>query len=289
MLHRWGRLATSVLAATLLATPVVGSRAAHAADQPVSVSSASLEPQSEWVPRLTVRILAPSGFGNTGGTFGWGCYTRGMPRYPDPGWEAGYQYVTAKLDDSTRVSGNDQDGVYSTTVPVWQQSAAGVDCNPAAAFLTDDNGVQRVWQTADLQTDGIYLPFSLPYAPVAGSPLSVSFTGAVQFSMSGAISGGDTQILQDRFGLVSVIASGTLADQETGRTATTSLRANRIWILPVYSGSISVQESMGPFVNRTPIFLGKVSMSGTDVIGASSWFTSGFPWRLYYVSWRLGV
>jgi hypothetical protein len=119
--------------------------------------------------------------------------------------------------------------------------------------------------------------------------VSVRISGALNYAVQGS-GAGDLVVRRDSFGISSV--SGFLdVPGANGGTARVSVSATRAWILPLWTGQVTVRDQ-GAGVNVTTPIFGSISRAGTPTSaqGTSSWFTLGaFPnlLRPYSVSWSV--
>ena len=105
----------------------------------------------------------------------------------------------------------------------------------------------------------------------------MSVAGAVSYAASGTGAGGVT-VNRDAFGISSV--SGTLdIPGANGGTAKVRVSVQRAWILPLWTGQVSVVDSGAGVSVSAPVF-GSVTSGGVNgqAKGSTSWFLPGtFP------------
>ena len=113
-----------------------------------------------------------------------------------------------------------------------------------------------------------------------GSPdrATVTVTGRTAYSNSGASTGGNVVVTRDDFGIASARGSLGLRGTSSG-DARFDVDVQRVWILPLWVGQVSVSDPGASVAVSAPVF-GQVSPAGgtNAVTGSSSWFTFGqFP------------
>ncbi|MCB1255536.1 MAG: tandem-95 repeat protein [Microthrixaceae bacterium] len=103
-----------------------------------------------------------------------------------------------------------------------------------------------------------------PPAGCSNDELSIALSGALSGSYSGCITSGNLKIVRDVWGIVSVKGTANVPSLNGGSgTAKVSINVTRVWILPLYLGSVSVNDP-GVGANDTGYLLfGKVTGSGT--------------------------
>jgi hypothetical protein len=119
--------------------------------------------------------------------------------------------------------------------------------------------------------------------------VSVRVTGAISYTNQGSGSGGFT-VSKDAFGIRSV--SGSLdIPGAAGGTAKVSVSATRAWILPLWTGNVTVNDPASSVSIAPPLF-GSVSSdtAPNSAKGTINWFLTGtFPQliRPYTLSWSV--
>lgn len=119
--------------------------------------------------------------------------------------------------------------------------------------------------------------------------MSVQVSGAVRYSNSGT-GNGDLVVRRDGNGITTV--SGFLEVPGTsGGTARVAVNAQRAWILPLWTGQVSVRDA-GAGVNVSAPIFGQIGSAGVpgSARGTSSWFIPGsFPnlLRPVTISWSV--
>ena len=119
--------------------------------------------------------------------------------------------------------------------------------------------------------------------------INVVVSGSHAYTNGGS-GNGNLTVRRDAFGIASV--SGFLDIPGTsGGTARVSVNAQRAWILPLWSGQITIVDQSAGLNLTTPIF-GSINRAGSDaaVSSTASWFRVGaFPnlIRPYTVNWTV--
>ena len=119
--------------------------------------------------------------------------------------------------------------------------------------------------------------------------INVVVSGSHAYTNGGS-GNGNLSVRRDAFGIASV--SGFLDIPGTsGGTARVSVNAQRAWILPLWSGQITIVDQSAGLNLTTPIF-GSINRAGSDaaVSSTASWFRVGaFPnlIRPYTVNWTV--
>jgi hypothetical protein len=118
--------------------------------------------------------------------------------------------------------------------------------------------------------------------PASKDHVALTFTGAIKAAYNADLNG-HVRIRRTNGQVSSVTASGTVPGA-AGGTATIRVTAQRLWILPFFTGTITVVDPSIRLSQTTPI-LGNLTASGSTVSGTSSWFTSRFA--PYNVTWSV--
>jgi hypothetical protein len=113
--------------------------------------------------------------------------------------------------------------------------------------------------------------------------------GAVNYTNQGTGNGGLT-VRRDVNGIVSVTGFLDVAGTQGG-TSRVSVNIQRAWILPLWSGQVSVRDQ-GAGVNVAAPVFGQISRGDTltSAQGTANWFLPGtFPnlFRPYSLSWSV--
>jgi hypothetical protein len=117
--------------------------------------------------------------------------------------------------------------------------------------------------------------------------VSISGLGNYQNSGNGA---GDVTVTRDAFGIRQVQALMDLAGQNGG-TARLTVNAQRAWILPLWTGQVSLRDQGAGMDVSAPIF-GQISPGAapSSAQGSATWFKLGqFPnlLRPFTVNWSV--
>ena len=119
--------------------------------------------------------------------------------------------------------------------------------------------------------------------------MRVVVTGSHAYTNSGS-GAGNVSVRRDAFGIASV--TGYLDIPGTsGGTARVAVNAQRAWILPLWTGELTIVDR-GAGINLSTPILGSINRAGSDasVTSTASWFTLGtFPnlIRPYTVNWTV--
>jgi hypothetical protein len=119
--------------------------------------------------------------------------------------------------------------------------------------------------------------------------VSIRLSGALNYSLDGS-GAGDLVVRRDSFGISSV--SGFLdVPGANGGTARATVSITRAWILPIWTGSVTVRDQ-GAGVNVTTPVFGSIARATTPTSarGTASWFALGaFPnlLRPYTLTWSV--
>jgi PKD repeat protein len=107
---------------------------------------------------------------------------------------------------------------------------------------------------------------------------SVQVSGSIDYTNAAIPSAGDVRVVRDGFGIVSVGGSLTQTGANGG-WATLTVTAQRFWILPLWTGEVSLFDPNAGISLRAPITGSVLPAAGTNAAsGQSSWFTFGdFP------------
>ena len=131
-----------------------------------------------------------------------------------------------------------------------------------------------------------------PTTTPPGSPdrASVTVSGRTAYANSGTATSGGVTVVRDEFGIVSARGRITLPSTGSG-SATVAVDAQRVWILPLWTGQVSVSDPGASVSVTAPIF-GQVHPSAgvKAAQGSSSWFTLGqFPdlFQPFAITWSV--
>ncbi len=119
--------------------------------------------------------------------------------------------------------------------------------------------------------------------------VDVRLNGAVNYDNDGS-GNGNLTVRRDANGIVAVTGSLEIAGTQGG-TATVTTNVRRAWILPLWTGQISVRDQ-GAGVNVTTPVFGQVGrdVAASSARGTANWFTVGtFPnlFRPYSLTWSV--
>ena len=119
--------------------------------------------------------------------------------------------------------------------------------------------------------------------------VTVRVTGSEAYTNGGS-GNGNLTVRRDAFGIASVTGSLDIPGS-SGGTAKVTVNAQRAWILPLWTGQITVVDQGAGLNLTTPIF-GSINRAGSDsaVSSTASWFKVGaFPnlIRPYTVNWTV--
>ncbi|HRW41226.1 MAG TPA: PKD domain-containing protein [Microthrixaceae bacterium] len=169
----------------------------------------------------------------------------------------------------------------STTVPTTAPTTAA----PTTAAPTTAAPTTAAPTTAAPTT-------AAPTTTPPGSPdrASVTVSGRTAYANSGTATSGGVTVVRDEFGIVSARGRITLPSTGSG-SATVAVDAQRVWILPLWTGQVSVSDPGASVSVTAPIF-GQVHPSAgvKAAQGSSSWFTLGqFPdlFQPFAVTWSV--
>ena len=180
----------------------------------------------------------------------------------------------------------------STTVPT---TAAPTTAAPTTAAPTTAAPTTAAPTTAAPTTAAPTTAAPTTAAPTTtppGSPdrASVTVSGRTAYANSGTATSGGVTVVRDEFGIVSARGRITLPSTGSG-SATVAVDAQRVWILPLWTGQVSVSDPGASVSVTAPIF-GQVHPSAgvKAAQGSSSWFTLGqFPdlFQPFAVTWSV--
>jgi hypothetical protein len=119
--------------------------------------------------------------------------------------------------------------------------------------------------------------------------VSVRITGAIDYTNQGSGNGGFT-VTKDAFGVRSV--SGSLdIPGAAGGTAKVGVTATRAWILPLWTGKVTVNDPASNVSISPPLFGAVTSDTAPNSAkGTINWFVTGtFPQliRTYTLNWSV--
>ena len=175
----------------------------------------------------------------------------------------------------------------STTVPTTAAptTAAPTTAAPTTAAPTTAAPTTAAPTTAAPTT-------AAPTTTPPGSPdrASVTVSGRTAYTNSGTATSGGVTVVRDEFGIVSARGRITLPSTGTG-SATVAVDAQRLWILPLWTGQVSVSDPGASVSVTAPIF-GQIHPSAgvKAAQGSSSWFTLGqFPdlFQPFAITWSV--
>ena len=184
----------------------------------------------------------------------------------------------------------------STTVPTTAPTtAAPTTAAPTTAAPTTAAPTTAAPTTAAPTTAAPTTAAPTTAAPTTtppGSPdrASVTVSGRTAYANSGTATSGGVTVVRDEFGIVSARGRITLPSTGSG-SATVAVDAQRVWILPLWTGQVSVSDPGASVSVTAPIF-GQVHPSAgvKAAQGSSSWFTLGqFPdlFQPFAVTWSV--
>ncbi|MCB1267989.1 MAG: PKD domain-containing protein [Microthrixaceae bacterium] len=184
----------------------------------------------------------------------------------------------------------------STTVPTTAPTtAAPTTAAPTTAAPTTAAPTTAAPTTAAPTTAAPTTAAPTTAAPTTtppGSPdrASVTVSGRTAYANSGTATSGGVTVVRDEFGIVSARGRITLPSTGSG-SATVAVDAQRVWILPLWTGQVSVSDPGASVSVTAPIF-GQVHPSAgvKAAQGSSSWFTLGqFPdlFQPFAITWSV--
>ena len=118
--------------------------------------------------------------------------------------------------------------------------------------------------------------------------MSVKVTGALGYQAAAAATAGNFVVNSDDRGIVA-IGGAVDVPGSNGGSANVAVSAKRVWILPVWTGRVSVSDPGAGVSVSAPIF-GALTRNGSTVSGLSSWFRmSSSPTRIqpFNLSWSV--
>lgn len=131
-----------------------------------------------------------------------------------------------------------------------------------------------------------------PTDPVSDDSIAVRLTGSFNYNNAGSGTG-NVYVNHDDFGLASVGGSLEIPSAAgNGQKARVTVSVQRVWILPLWVGELSISDNAARTNLSTPI-IGSVQSSGATPATAGStmsWFTFGeFPdlFRPYTLTWSV--
>ena len=118
----------------------------------------------------------------------------------------------------------------------------------------------------------------------------MTVSGRTAYANSGTATSGGVTVVRDEFGIVSARGRITLPSTGSG-SATVAVDAQRVWILPLWTGQVSVSDPGASVSVTAPIF-GQVHPSAgvKAAQGSSSWVTLGqFPdlFQPFAITWSV--
>ncbi|MCC7078626.1 MAG: PD40 domain-containing protein [Acidimicrobiia bacterium] len=123
--------------------------------------------------------------------------------------------------------------------------------------------------------------------PVVADALSVRFSGNVSFESVGQLPSSAVKVTPSSDGKAgSVTANATVNDPAGGQTRVT-VSVNRLFVLPVWIGSVTVVNALEHVSLTTPIITTSLTGSGGDVGGSASWISFRWPFKTYRLQWRV--
>ncbi|MCC7077940.1 MAG: cadherin-like domain-containing protein [Acidimicrobiia bacterium] len=111
--------------------------------------------------------------------------------------------------------------------------------------------------------------------------VQVSVSGRTDLAVAGPITSGDLTIGRDTLGVTAVSGTATLAG------GTVAMDVRRLWILPLYLGSVTVRAP-GATV-KAPVFFATLRTAGpASVSSSSAWLDiSSWPWMVNRIAWTV--
>ncbi|MEZ5310389.1 MAG: PKD domain-containing protein [Microthrixaceae bacterium] len=116
----------------------------------------------------------------------------------------------------------------------------------ATLKVTDSN--------SDSSTANVVVKVNDPTPPATQDTVSVLFGGSVNYQNSGGGTG-NIGVAHDAFGLVSVSGYLDVPSKVSG-TARVTVNVNRLWILPIWTGTITVNDQAAGINQATPMLSG---------------------------------
>lgn len=124
-------------------------------------------------------------------------------------------------------------------------------------------------------------------APVVEDALSVRFSGNMSFESVGQLPSSAVKVTPASDGRAgSVRASATVNDPAGGQTSVT-VSVNRLFVLPIWTGSVTVVNATEYISLTTPIITTSLTGAGGDVGGYASWISFRWPFKTYTLQWRV--
>jgi hypothetical protein len=118
----------------------------------------------------------------------------------------------------------------------------------------------------------------------SGSHLTLSYVGGIARLIDGTVDSGAITVARDRQGSVtSVTGHATVPDGAS--TARVSMNVRRVWILPVYSGTITVREDGAKFSTTSLMLFSPLRTNGARVSGSAVGFSPTL--RSYRLDWSV--
>lgn len=112
-------------------------------------------------------------------------------------------------------------------------------------------------------------------APTADR-VAVTITGGVNYVLNAELDSGDVVIVADGYGWVALGGGGTAG------TAQVHFNVRRWWILPVYFGTVTVDDSAASLHVSLPVFFGRGYWYPEEPMASGTsayWITSSWPWK----------
>lgn len=127
-----------------------------------------------------------------------------------------------------------------------------------------------------------WLPIAVAPTPPTGDAATVNITGGATASVSGALTSGNLTVGRDLFGLVSVTGTGTIG------AASVTFGVNRLWILPLYMGSVRVASTGSDVTVQLLFGNGSYNTATKTAQGSAPWLVlSSLPWKSGQIAWSV--
>ncbi len=125
--------------------------------------------------------------------------------------------------------------------------------------------------------------------PPAADRVSLTLTGGLSYANPDvALTSGDVEVATGGATVQSVSGSGTIPSAVSG-SASVSFNVNRLWIFPLYLGTITLNDPAAGVNNLTHVHLfPNVTLTGGDTAtSASTWFTFNAGFRVHTLTWSV--
>jgi len=194
--------------------------------------------------------------------------------------EAGSQSVTLRVTDA--------DGDYDERTIGFVLTGGGTTTTTTTTTTTSTTTTAAPTTSTTTTVAPTTTTTTVPPVPGEASA-EVRLRGAFTYDNAGP-GEGDLRVRRDTFGISSVRGTIELPGADGG-TATVTVNATRVWILPIWSGQTTVSDPGAGVSVSTPV-IGPVGAAGQpgSARGTSQWFVPGsFPnlIRPYTLSWTV--